>query len=314
MRALVRKTSNVTYLDELGVDRIIGDVQNPKSVDRAVKGSDIVLHLATAPDWKPAPEHWSTSYHGTLNILDAALKHGVQRLVHCSTIGVLGFAGDTPLNETAPYAPSLYSPYAIIKCKAEKAALNCWHKGLPVSIVRPAQVYGPRDTGTMGLAFKWIQRGFFPLIGGGNALLQPVHVHDVVTAILLAMERDAALGQTYNIAGDMFLSFKEFFTIIMRAFGSRARKLPIPRSVAWTLGYLLEKKTQLFGGYAFLTRFRVECATRNMIYDISKACNELGFVPELGVEKGVMQTVRWCQENENAVRGDIATLDLTTTR
>jgi dihydroflavonol-4-reductase len=293
VRAFVRRTSDVSFLDELGVERIVGDVQNPESVDRAIEGSDIVLHLATAPDWKPTREHWNTNYYGTLNVLDAALKHGVQRLVHCSTIGVLGFADDTPLTENAPYAPSHYSPYAITKCEAEKVALTYCSKGLPVSIVRPAHVYGPRDTGTMGLAFQWVQRGIFPLIGGGNALFQPIHVRDVVEAIVLAMERETAVGQAYNIAGDVPLSFKAFFSIMTRAFGSHARRVLLPRGIAWALGYLLEKKTQLVGGYSFLTRFRVECATRNMIYNIAKARYELGFIPKLGVEEGVKQTVEY---------------------
>ena len=296
VRVLVRRTSDVSFLDELGADRIIGDVRNPESVDQAVEGSDIVLHLATAPDWKPATEHWNTNYYGTLNVLDAALIHGVHRFVHCSTIGVLGFADDTPLTENASYAPSRHSPYAITKCEAEKVALTYSSNGLPVSIVRPAQVYGPRDAGTMGLAFQWVQRGIFPLIGGGNALLQPIHVHDVVAAILLAMERDTAVGQAYNIAGDVSLSFKAFFSIISRAFGTHARRVPLPRSIAWVLGCLLEKKTQLVGGYAFLTRFRVECATRDMIYDIAKARNELGFIPKLGVEEGVKQTVEYARD------------------
>ena len=311
--ALVRRTSDSTLLDALGVNLVKGDVQNPASVDQAVKGSDIILHLATAPDWQPTRAHWNTNYHGTLNVVNAALKHGVQRLVHCSTIGVLGFADDGPLDESAPYAPSPYSPYAITKCEAEKVILEYMTQGLPVTILRPAQVYGPRDSGTMGLAFKWVQRGFFPLIGSGDALLQPIHVHDVVDALLLTMERDTAIGQIYNLAGDTPVSFNEFFSLITRAFGTPTRRVNLPRSVAWTLGYLLEKKTWLFGGYAFLTRFRVECATRNMTYDIAKARNELGFTPKLGVEEGVKQTVEWYSTHNPSVRDSDRQVNLTPT-
>jgi nucleoside-diphosphate-sugar epimerase len=298
VKALVRKTSNVDYLHSLGADLEVGDLKDFESVDRAVRKCNIILHLATAPDWKPSKEHWATNYHGTINVLEAALKRGVQRLVHCSTIGVLGFADETPLNEDSYYFPSRYSPYAITKCEAEKVALAYFRKGVPVSIVRPAQVYGPRDSGTLGLAFQWIQRGIYPLIGDGRALLQPVYVQDVVDALLLAMEIDKARGQIYNIAGEEILSFKDLFSIIINAFGRDTRCLNLPKGVAWALGYLWEVKTRFLGGSTTLTRFRVECATRNMIYNITKAREELGFIPKLALEEGVKRTVEWYLAND----------------
>jgi nucleoside-diphosphate-sugar epimerase len=293
VKALVRKTSNVDYLHTLGADLEVGDVRNFDSVDRAVKKCNIILHLATAPDWKPSKEHWMTNYQGTINVIEAALKRGIQRLVHCSTIGVLGFTDETPLTEYCHYSPSRYSPYAITKCEAEKVALASFIKGMPVSIVRPAQVYGPRDSGTLGLAFQWIQRGFYPLIGDGMALLQPIYVQDVVDALLLAMETDKAQGQVYNIAGEEMLSFKDLFSIIINAFGRDTCCLNLPKKVAWALGYLWEMKTRFLGGSATLTRFRVECATRNMIYNITKAREELRFIPKLALEEGVKRTVEW---------------------
>jgi nucleoside-diphosphate-sugar epimerase len=293
VRALVRQTSNTKPLKALNVELVVADLRNSESIDHVMQGVDRILHLAAAPDWSTNKEHWNTNYLATKNLLEAALKWKINRFVHCSTVGILGFADESPLDESSPYAPSPYSPYCITKCEAEKEARAYSRKGLSVTVVRPAQVYGPRDKGTLGLGFTWIQRGLFPLIGGGKALLQPIYVQDVVDAIILAMEVNKALGQTYNIAGEKILSFKELFSIITNAFGTTSQKLNLPRSVAWTLGYLFEAKTRLFGGYAFLTRFRVECATRNMIYDISKAKEELGFSPKVGIEEGVKRTVQW---------------------
>ena len=76
--ALVRKTSNVDFLHALGADFEVGDVRDFESVDRAVRKCNIILHLATAPDWKPSTEHWATNYHGTVNVIEAARKQGVQ--------------------------------------------------------------------------------------------------------------------------------------------------------------------------------------------------------------------------------------------
>lgn len=291
--ALVRKTSDITALQQLGVKLVFGDLSDPDSVKRAVKGSDIILHLATAPDWKPPQEQWRTNYCGTLNVFNTALKQGVQRFVHCSTSGVLGFADEVSLDENSAYSPSPHSPYTITKCEIEKKALTYFRQGLPVSILRPAQVYGPRDSGTMGLAFKWIQRGFVPLIGGGKARLQPIYVQDIVEAILSVMEKDEAIGQIYNIAGNEILTFNEFFSIITNAFSTDSLELNLPTWIAWVLGYLCELKTRLIRGPVILTRFRVECASKNMIYNNSKIRDELGFIPKVSVEEGVKRTVEW---------------------
>jgi nucleoside-diphosphate-sugar epimerase len=149
----------------------------------------------------------------------------------------------------------------------------------------------------MGLGFARIQKGFFPLIAEGEALLQPIYVQDVVDALILAKERDEALGQVYNVAGEQMITFKEFFAAIADAFGVDSPKRNLSRRIAWTLGYLMEMKSKLFGGYALLTRFRVECSTRNMTYDISKAEKQLGFHPKVNIEEGVKRTVEWYQSS-----------------
>lgn len=293
VRALVRKTSNVSHLKEIGTELVIGDLRKPEFLDQAIKGCDKIFHIAAAPDSAPEKVAHSTNYLGTKNMLAAALKQKVQRFVHCSSVCVLGFSDMSPLDENRPYAPSSCSPYSITKCEAEKTALDYYKKGLPVTVVRPAQVYGPRSVGTMGLAFEWIQRGFFPLIDGGKALLQPVYVQDIVDAMILAAETDKALGQVYNIAGEEIISFKHFFQIIADALGVDPPKRKISRRVMWIFGYLLELKSRIFGGKVIFTRYRVQCATRNMIYDISKAREELDFNPKVGIEEGVRRTAEW---------------------
>ncbi len=300
VRALVRQTSNTKHLEEINVEFAVVDLRNPESIDQAMQDVDIIFHLAAAPDWSTKKEHWNTNYLATKNMLEAALKWKVKRFVHCSTIGLLGFADESPLNEYSPYSPPHYSPYCLTKCEAEKKVRAYYKKGLPIVIIRPAQVYGPRGMGTMGFAFKLIQRGFTVLFKGGKALLQPVYVQDVVDSLILAMEPDEVLGQVYNIAGERILTFKEWFSTIADAFEVNTHRINCPRNVAWILGYLMETKIRIFGGKALITRYRIECATRNMTYDISKAKEELGFIPKVGLEEGVKRTVQWCRNNASS--------------
>jgi nucleoside-diphosphate-sugar epimerase len=294
VKALVRKTSTVDRLKEIGAKLVIGDLQNSKSLSLAMEGCDVVFHLAAAPDYATEKVAWSTNHLGAINMLEAALNRKVQRFVHCSTVGVIGFADESPLNESTPYDPSSCSPYAKSKCEGEKEALAYYRKGLAVTVVRPAQVYGPRSTGTMGMAFIQARKGSLPLIEGGKALLQPIHVHDLADALILAMETDEAVGEVYNIAGNTILSLKELFTLIADAYGVDPPKRNLSGRILWALAYLMEMKTRIFGGSPpLITRFRVQCATKNMIYDISKAKNELGFKPTIELKEGIQRTAEW---------------------
>jgi nucleoside-diphosphate-sugar epimerase len=294
VKALVRKTSKVDHLREMGAELVLGDLRNPETLDLAMHGCDIIFHLAAAPDYAPEKVAWSTNHLGAINMLEAALKRKVQRFVHCSTVGVIGFADEAPLDERAPYDPSPCSPYAKSKCEGEKKALAYYRKGLAVTVVRPSQVYGPRSTGTMGQAFIQAQKGSLPLIAGGRALLQPIHVQDLADAMILAMETDMAVGEVYNIAGDTILSFKELFSIIADAFGVDPPKRNLSRRTLWALAYLTEMRNRIFGGSPpMITRFRVQCATKNMTYDMAKAQEELGFNPTIEIREGVRRTAEW---------------------
>lgn len=291
VRALVRRTSHVRDLKQLGVELIIGAIQSPYSVAQAIRGVDSVVHLAAPPDWRPYAEHWRTNFCGTRNMLRAAMIEDIHQFVHCSTIGVLGFARKAPLNEQSPYAPSPYSPYAKTKCQAEQEVLTASHHGLSAVVLRPAQVYGPRSTGTMGLALKYCT--IMPLIGGGNALLQPIFVQDVVDAFLLAMDTKKTCGQIYNIAGTTQVSFRDWIATIAAALDVSPSRRSLSKRVAWILGHLMELKERILGGTILLTRFRVECLTNDMIYDISKAKQELKFTPQVGIDEGIQRTVAW---------------------
>ena len=96
MKALVRKTSKVTTLQIMGAELVVGDLQNLESLNLAMEGCDVVFHLAAAPDYAPEKVAWSINHTGAVNMLEAALKQKVQRFVHCSTVGVIGFADEFP--------------------------------------------------------------------------------------------------------------------------------------------------------------------------------------------------------------------------
>src|SRR5438132_8526856 len=192
---------------------IKGDINDEEQVRRAVDGATIIYHLVGRLYHPSTPPelYYRTHVEGTRILLNACKGQSqLQRIVHCSTTGVHGETGRTPAAEDAPFAPT--NPYEVTKLEAELLALRaCREQGLPVSVARPGLVYGPGDLHLLGF-FSSIKKGLFRVIGGGNALLHPVYLDDMVTAFLLCAERTEAIGRSYNIAGERPVTIRELAT------------------------------------------------------------------------------------------------------
>ncbi|MBI4828763.1 MAG: NAD-dependent epimerase/dehydratase family protein, partial [Nitrospinae bacterium] len=175
-RALVRHDNDDAELKAARAQIYTGDIRDPKVVDWAMDGVTGVYHLASIVQKAGISdqEFWDTHVRATELLLEAARKYGVRKIVHCSTIGVLGHIAHPPADETAPY--NVEDIYQITKAEGEKKALAFFQAtGLPVTVVRPAAVYGPGDTRLLKL-FRLIARGRFYIIGDGAALIHPVYV------------------------------------------------------------------------------------------------------------------------------------------
>jgi nucleoside-diphosphate-sugar epimerase len=273
---------------------IRGDITDVDQVERAVDGATIIYHLVGKlyhPS-VPAELYQYTHVEGTRILLKACQgQKQLQRLVHCSTTGVLGETGETPAAEDAPFAPT--NPYEATKLRGELVALKAYKEdGLPVSVARPGLVYGPGDLHLLGF-FKSIQQGMFRVIDGGKALLHPIYIDDMTSALLLCAGRPEAVGQSYNFAGEHPVTIRELATSIAH---SMDRELPngsIPLWLANLASDMFSVIPGIKGENAPLTRSRVQFLTRSRVYDISKARSELDFVPIVGLETGMKNTAEW---------------------
>ena len=157
VRVLVRKNSNVDYLKKLNVELCLGDITDKNSIKAAVKGIDVVYHIAALFRQARFPDrvYWQVNVQGTQNMLEAGYEEGVKRFVHCSTIGVLGHITNPPADETYPYNPG--DVYQRSKCEGEKIALKFFRdKEFPVVVARPTAIYGPGDMRLFKL-FKYVK-------------------------------------------------------------------------------------------------------------------------------------------------------------
>ncbi len=298
VRVLVRKTSNLKVLEGLDVEIVYGDVTDKKSVFQSMKGIELVFHLAAAfREVKFSDEfYWKVNVEGTRNLLEASLKEGINRFLHCSTIGVLGHVSNPPANESSPYNPG--DIYQKTKVEGEKLAKKYYEKeDLPVTVFRPAGIYGPGDTRFLRL-FKSINSGKFVMVGKGEVYYHMVYVSDLIDGIILCTEKKRAIGETYIIAGEEYVTLKRLVGLIAEVLGVPPPKRSFPYFMpVYLASYLVELFTIPFGITPPIHRRRIDIFRKNRAFDITKAKNELGYEPKIDLETGIKLTAEWYKEN-----------------
>ena len=296
VRCLVRKTSNVSFLDKLGVEKIYGDIENISSLETAMKDIDTVYNMVgILGKWKiPEEIFWRTHVNGTKNILDASINAGIKKLVHCSTAGVLGVIEKLPADESYPYNP--YTIYETTKVEAEKLVFEYHNKyKLPVTIIRPELVYGPRDLFTLKF-FQAVKRGFFPIIGNGNNTCHLVYIDDLVKAFMLCIDKKAT-GDAYLIGGESYITMNELLTNMANALGVKPPGIHIPIKLVSIMATMMEFSGTVLNFEPILTKSRVRFFTENKGSSYAKAKKELGYVPDVSLEDGLRRSVEWYRKN-----------------
>lgn len=292
VRALVRRGSDTRTLSDAGIEIFEGELTQASDVTSAAVGCDQIYHIAAV--FRTAG-HSDKYYHdvnvgGTLNVLEAARHHGCERVVHCSTGGVHGHIENPPANESYRFKPD--DVYQRSKLEGEMEAVAAIKRGQPVSIFRPAAIYGEGDLRFLKL-FKSIQNRRFVMIGSGNTRLHMVHVDDMVQGIMLCGSRPEALGQTFIIAGPEAPTLNEIAATGAQIMGLKPPRLHIPVWPVYTAGWLCEALCVPFGINPPLHRRRVGFFTHHREFDISKAVRLLGYVPGVSVRDGLERTLHW---------------------
>ena len=276
-----------------GVQIHIGTVADAAFVDRLVDRCDRVYHLAAAFRLVNLPKrtYWAINVEGTRNLLDSALRHGVGRFVYCSTCGVHGNVERPPAGENAPIAPADYYQYT--KWQGERVAQEFLEKGLWVSIVRPAAIYGPGDPERFAMLFRRIASGRFIFLGPGRAFYHPCYIDNLVDAFLLAADKDAARGQAFLIADDRYLSVRDLVRAIAQVLNVELKETFLPFWPSYAVAAAIEITYKPFPAEPPIFRRRLDWFRQNRAFDISKAKRELGYVPRVDLETGLTRTAEW---------------------
>lgn len=289
VRALVRNRAQARELERAGVEIVTGDLTQAQDVDAAVKGCSHIYHIAALYRQAKHPDrvYYDVNLGGTRHILNAAARHGVERVVHCSTVGVHGDIKRVPADEDAPFNPG--DVYQRSKLQGELAAREAFASGLPGVIVRPAAIYGPGDLRFLKL-FKSIRRGLFCMFGRGEATYHLVYINDLVDGIVLCGEHPDAIGETFILAGPRYTTLNELVARVAAAVGAPPPRARAPLGPLLAAAWLCEMTCKPLGLEPPLHRRRCGFFTKSRGFSSAKAHRVLGYAPAVDLEEGLRAT------------------------
>jgi dihydroflavonol-4-reductase len=298
VRALVRRPAGARDLEAAGIELTQGDLRDRASLDRAVLGTELVFHVAAAyrQAGMSSDTYRAVNATGVGDLIDAAGRARVRRVVHCSTVGVHGDVKDPPANEDAALRPG--DLYQVTKLEGERLAREAARRsGVEVTIVRPSGIYGPGDRRLLKL-FRGVARRRWVTLGSGKIYYHLTYIDDLVAGLRLCGAHAAAANRTYILAGGEVTTLNELVALVATVAGVPAPRWHVPVWPFWILGAVCEAVCLPFGVEPPLYRRRVDFFTKSRAFDITRARTELGYAPEVGLREGITRTLDWYRQHE----------------
>ena len=298
--ALIRSKSKAAALQHERISFVEGDLFSIDALNEGMTGCDQVYHLAAfASVWAKGDTFKTVNIDGTLNILDAAKKQGVDRIVVTSTAGVIGPAVDGPVNEDTPRQVDFFTEYESTKYESELKIKEYAAAGMHVVIVNPTRVYGPGPLNVSNSVTKLVKQyiagkwKFIP--GDGLSTGNYVFVDDVINGHMLAMAHGRA-GERYLLGGEDATYFDLFDTIA--AVGGKKYKLyKRPLGIMLAFGKLQLFLAKNFGRQPMITPGWVRKYLYKWSVSSAKAEKELGY-KITSLREGIEKTVDWLRKEE----------------
>lgn len=279
-----------------------GDLMNLEAIENAMNNCDFVFHLAAfAGIWsKDKMLAWRTNVEGTKNILNAALKNKIKKVVYTSSAATFPPSKEIePVDETSQLPDSYLTDYEITKRKAEQLCMEFTTKGLDTVIVNPTRVFGPgplNKSNSVTILIKKYIKGMWRIIpGNGNQIGNYVFIDDVVNGHIGALKKGVP-GEKY-ILGGVNVSYNVFFTTIGRV-AKREHKLfhlPYPAMSAFSKIELFLAET--FGKPPLITPPWVKRYNQNRLVSSEKAIKELAY-SVTPLSEGIEKTILWLNSNK----------------
>lgn len=306
LSVIARPTSDTTLVQKLGATIHQGDLHDPQLVQHALRDVDMVVHCAgKIGSWGSLGDYRDVNVECLRVLLNACKGQALTRFVHISSLGVYAARHHYGTDETEPLPAHHQDSYSQSKVEAEKLVFRYYHEfGVPVVVLRPGFIYGPRDRAVLPDLIKNLSEGRVRYPGArGQRALNTIFIRNLIDALFLAIESDEAVGQVYNLTDGEFVSKRRFIEAVADAMGlPRPTRMP-PYWLAWIVMWCCERWARLRGAReAPLFNFtRWKFMALNLDFSIAKARRELGYHPRARFEDAMVETMAWYKNKPEAV-------------
>lgn len=294
---LVRRTSSLAWLENLPVEFVVGDLFAETALSPILPEISHVIHLAGVTKARTEAEYFRANGEATRRLLQSCARHAknLQRFVYVSSLAAAGPSADGHLvkEEETPRPVSIYGRSKL----AGEEACREFSRELPITIIRPPAVYGPREKDIYQY-FKQVKMGVQLRLGWHERKVSMIHAHDLVAGILLASEHPAAAGETYFMTNPPAYDWHELGQTLATVMQRRTISLTVPEFIAPVLAAFSELGAKIAGKPALLNFDKInEIRQYYWVCSGEKAKQQLGFVPALSIQDGLQMTWKWYREN-----------------
>lgn len=292
-RAFVRPTSNVNKIKSLkNVELFYGDLGDFASIEQAAKGVQVVFHAAAlVNDWGDYRKFYEVNCLGTQNVLRASMKAGVRKFIYISTIDVLNLRMREVVHEDLSYDLRARE-YSRSKIEAEKL-VRAYMGRFPIVIIRPPAVYGPEDPQCTMRTLGMARKNLLFLVNRGKGIFPHIYIDNLVEGLLLAAEKEEAVGKIFHISDGEETTTREFFNHLNHIASKGNIRLSLSYPVAWVAALIMEAAARLTCKPPLLSWTALRFLTLKCRLDISKAQEMLGYNPSVSLKEGMGCIQRW---------------------
>ena len=292
---LVRRTSDLHFLDGLPIRLVFGDLADPgefelpEAMDYVIHAASLTSDLATEAECEPG------IYGLAVNLFEklARARPRPRRIIYVSTTLILGYAGHG-ISEAHPGKSADFLPYTRAKKKTEAFVRQAAGRdGLPVVIIRPGDVYGPHDRTTSAKVLKGCERGAPIIVGHGNSRFPYCYIDNLCQAIQLACLTPGIEGKAYTVANGESPTWRMFFSRLQAGLGKKQR-VYVPVWVAMLITAAQQARKKLDRRYVpELSFYRIRRITEDAVFDISDTIADVGYRPDNDLDAQVRAIVAW---------------------
>lgn len=285
---------NLRRFKKLKLDLVYGDLRDKKSIKPALKNVVEIIHLAaiSRPMNIPKKVYYDINVRGTKNLLEISKNNKLKQFIHISTVSVLGLSPDGhPLKEDEFQEENQH--YGLSKRQGEEVVLNYYKKNkIPVTVIRPCLMYGPRCE-VRSFLFKPVKLGAFPLFKGGHAKMEFCYVDNLIEAILLVENNLKAIGEVYNVTDGKSYEIREVILTIKKYLNKKILITYLPIWAGYAIGFCAEYLGKIFNFHPPISRTATYWLSNSVnVYDCSKI-KKLGYFPKITLEEGVKRSINW---------------------